>query len=90
MSTYLVTYDLNKETVRPKIVDEVKASAGWARLSESSYAISTNETASQVHERFKKYLDNNDNFYVISLRRPYSGRGPKEVNDWLEKHLPQQ
>ncbi|MER8797203.1 hypothetical protein NKH75_23920 [Mesorhizobium sp. M0984] len=88
MSPYIVTYDLNKETVRPKIVDEVKASAGWARLSESSYAISTNETVTQVYERFKKHLDGNDNFYVISLRRPYAGQGKKDVNNWLEKHLP--
>ncbi|MER9893287.1 hypothetical protein NKJ40_14540 [Mesorhizobium sp. M0119] len=88
MSTFIVTYDLNKETARPKIVDEVKASAGWARLSESSYAISTSETVNQVYERFKKHLDGNDNFYVISLRRPYAGWGKKDVNDWLEKHLP--
>ena len=86
-NTYLVTYDLNKEVSRPKIVSEVKESAGWAKLSESSYAISTNETVTQVHDRFKPYLDDDDNFYVIALRRPYTGWGKKDVNDWLEQHL---
>jgi CRISPR/Cas system-associated endoribonuclease Cas2 len=87
MAIYLVTYDLNKETTRPKIVDEVRKT-GYARLSESSYAIDTQETPQQVYNRFLKLLDNNDDFYVILLKRPYSGQGSQEVNDWLESNLP--
>jgi len=87
VSTYIVTYDLNKESVRPKIVDEVKSTGDWAKLSESSYAIETAETPSAVYDRFAKLLDSNDNFYVISLRRPYHGQGPVEVNNWLASHL---
>lgn len=87
MAVYIVTYDLNKETVRPKITDEVRKT-GWAKLSESSYAITTSETPQQVYDRFSKHLDGNDNFYVIMLNRPYYGRGPKDVNDWLENNLP--
>ncbi|WP_027040348.1 hypothetical protein [Mesorhizobium ciceri] len=88
MAAFIVTYDLNKETGRPKIVDEVK-NTSWARLSESSYAISTNETADQVYARFRPYIDDNDNLYIVSLRRPYMGWGKKDVNDWLGQNLPQ-
>ncbi|UWU16005.1 hypothetical protein N2599_08415 [Rhizobium sullae] len=87
MTTYIVTYDLNKEVKRPDILKEIKKGGNWAKLSESSYAISTNETAEQVYSRLKPYLDNNDNCYIITLSRPYTGWGPKEVNDWLESHL---
>lgn len=87
MTTYIVTYDLNKEAVRPEITKEV-GKTGWAKLSESSYAISTNETPDEVHARFSKHLDDNDNFYVIALCRPYAGLGPEDVNDWLAEHLP--
>lgn len=86
MSVFIVTYDLNKETVRPNIVAEVKKT-DWAKLSESSYAIETNESPQQVYARFNYLLDSNDNFYVITLKRPYSGRGPQDVNDWLERRL---
>jgi len=86
MSIKLVTYDLNKETVRPNIVAEIKKTA-FAKLSESSYAIDSNETPDQVYTRFKPLLDSNDNFYVITLKRPYTGRGPADVNDWLAKRL---
>lgn len=86
MAVYVVAYDLNKETVRPKITKEIDKTA-WALLSESSYAIETNETTDEVYNRFKKLLDENDNLYVIALKRPWSGYGPQEVIDWLEERL---
>lgn len=87
MAVYIVTYDLNKETKRPPIVEEVRKSPGWAKLSESSYAISTQETTTEVYNRFKPLLDDNDAFFVITLRRPFSSWGSKEINDWLNNHL---
>lgn len=86
MAVYIVTYDLNKETKRPPIVEEVRKTA-WARLSESSYAISTTETPSEVYQRFKPLLDENDNFFVITLKKPFQSWAPKEVNDWLNSRL---
>ncbi|MBC7279836.1 hypothetical protein [Hoeflea sp.] len=87
MAVYIVTYDLNRETSRPPILKDIKEYP-WAKLSESSYAIETSETPSQVFNRLKEHIDDNDNLYVITLKRPYAGRGPKEVNDWLEPRLP--
>lgn len=87
MATYLVTYDLNNEVKRPPIVEKIRTFA-YAKLSESSYAISTNFTVQEVFAAFKPLLDVDDNLYVVSLKRPYTGFGPKEVNDWLEKNLP--
>ncbi|MCR4308019.1 MAG: hypothetical protein NUV80_05645 [Candidatus Berkelbacteria bacterium] len=87
MTAHIVTYDLNKESKRPPIVEEVKKSALWAKLSESSYAINTNETATQVYKRFEKYIDDNDNLYVIGLHKPWNGFGPKAVNNWLDQNL---
>lgn len=86
MTTLIVAYDLNNETRRPKIVEEIKKTS-WARLSESSYAVDTTETTAQVLSRLRKFLDNDDNLYVITLTRPWSGWGPKEVLEWLTQRL---
>jgi len=86
MAIYVVAYDLNKETNRPNITAEVRKT-DWAKLSESPYAIDTSETPEQVHERFKRHLDSNDDFYVITLTRPWTGYGPQVVIDWLQKRL---
>ncbi|HWL29399.1 MAG TPA: hypothetical protein VNQ97_10855 [Burkholderiaceae bacterium] len=89
MAVYLVTYDLNKETVRPPIVEKIGEIAdGWARLSESSYAINYAGTPEDVYAALKPLLDSNDHLYVITLNRPYTGYGPTEVNEWLEANLP--
>ncbi|CAB3956101.1 hypothetical protein [Achromobacter ruhlandii] len=89
MAVYLVTYDLNKETKRPPIVDEVKKIAdGWAKLSESSYAIVFNGPPGDVYALLTPMLDDNDALYVISLRQPFDGQGPEAVNTWLVENLP--
>jgi hypothetical protein len=68
-------------------VGSIKEYPGWAKLSESSYAISTGATPEQVYNNLLKHLDSNDQLYVITLRKPYAGQGSKEVNDWLESNL---
>ncbi|MDX9860543.1 MAG: hypothetical protein RBS99_06455 [Rhodospirillales bacterium] len=89
MAFLLVTYDLNKETKRPNIVGAIKEISGsWAKLSESSYAVQTEQTPKTVYDGLKQFIDSNDNLYVINLRKPYYGQGPKDVNDWLESNLP--
>lgn len=87
MAVYLVTYDLNRETKRPPIVEEVKKFGTWAKLSESSYAIVSDLSPEDVYQKFSKHLDGNDQLYVISLKRPFWGQGSKEVNEWLAVQL---
>ncbi len=87
MAVYLVTYDLHKPGNNyTEILEQIKK-YGWAKLSESSYAISTTETATAAYKRIHAKVDANDTLYVISLRTPWNGRGPKAVNDWLDKNL---
>jgi hypothetical protein len=88
MAVLLVTYDLN--TPGKDYHDLLKKikSYSWARLSESSYTISTNADPQAVFDQLKRYLDRNDNIYIITLKKPYAGYGPQDVNDWLEKNLP--
>jgi hypothetical protein len=86
MATYVVAYDLNKETTRPKITAEIKKDS-WAKLSESSYAIDTSETPEGVYSRLKSMVDDNDNIYVITLSEPWTGYGPQAVIDWLTERL---
>jgi CRISPR/Cas system-associated endoribonuclease Cas2 len=88
MPVYVVTYDLNKETKRPDIVGAIKNFRGYAQLSESSYAIDTALNAENVYARLKQYIDQNDQIYIIPLTQAWAGFGPKDVNDWLNQHLP--
>ena len=88
MSIYLVTYDLNKPGQHhAAVLEEIKKSAGWARLSESSYVVSTGDTPQALLARIRAVADANDTIYIITLKSPYSGFGPSTVNSWLESNL---
>lgn len=88
MAGLLVAYDLNSPGQRhADLLEFLKEQFPLAKLSESSYAIATTKTPSQVFAQLKPYIDKNDQIYVISLNRPYSGQGKKAVNDWLDLHL---
>jgi len=85
--TMIITYDLIRETTRPPIVKEIKELGSWTRLSESSYAVKTSLSVDQVFAHLKPLLDRNDQLYVITLKKPWTGFGPKDVNGWLEDNL---
>ena len=87
MPLLLVTFDPNKPGQDyPNLLDEIK-SYSHVRLSESSYAIITDKTPGVVCEEMKKYIEANDNLYIVNLKRPYAGYGSGLVTDWLKKEL---
>lgn len=88
MPVLLVTYDLNKPGQDYSDLLKTIKGYAYAKLSESSYAILTDKSPQTIYDQLKPTIDKNDNLYVINLKRPYSGQGPQEVNNWLEKRLP--
>lgn len=88
MAALLITYDLNSPGQKhAKVLEKVKSFGGWARLSESSYAVANSLTPQQVYDQFKPLLDTNDRIYIITLKQPCAGYGSNEVNDWLNSNL---
>lgn len=89
MAVLLITYDLNRPGQNyTDLLDKIKSYGSWARLSESSYAVATQNTPQTVYSQLSPHLDNSDTLYIVTLKRPYSGQGPQDVNNWLEANLP--
>ena len=92
MAVYIVTYDISDE-------DETKAENRRKKvrkfcedkgvyLSESSYAIETDESANVVITRLKQIIDVNlDDLYVITLQSDWDGNGPPQTIAWLQTRL---
>ncbi len=88
MNFYLVTYDLNARGQNyTELIDKIKEGGKWARLSESSYAVGTEKTPQQLFDRLKTSLDSNDQLYIVTIGKPFIGRGDRDVNNWLESNL---
>jgi len=88
MATYIINYDLIKEVKRPPIVKLIKDTySSWAKLSESSYAVSTADSPETAYNRLAKLIDQNDKLLVVSLSNPYFGQHAPEVLEWLDNNL---
>jgi len=58
----------------------------WAKLTESSYAISTDLAPEVVLAQLRSLMESASNLYVLTSRKPFAGFGPQSVNDWLQQH----
>jgi hypothetical protein len=89
MPILLVTYDSNKPGQDcGKILEFIKSSKAWAKFSETSYAIDTEETPEDVFKQLTPFLSDSIKLFVVNLTRPYAGIKGTGVIVWLEKSLP--
>ena len=91
MNALLITYDLNRETYRPHIVDAIKdLGLSYTKLSESSYAIVTLEmTPEDVYTCLDDLIDDDDRIYIITISKPWEGYGSEKTDRWLNESLPE-
>jgi hypothetical protein len=58
----------------------------WAKLTDTSYAISTELTPQTVFTQLRSLMESACNLYVMTSRKPFAGFGPQSVNDWLQQN----
>jgi hypothetical protein len=89
MPVLLITYDSEKPGQDcQKILEFIKSSTTWAKLTEYSYAIQTEETPESIFKQLTPFLSDKSKVFVINLTRPYAGVKTHAVSLWLEKSLP--
>ena len=88
MTVYSVSYDLNKEGQDyDGIISEIKSFNGYRKVMKSHWLVCHNGKAKQVYEKLQKHLDKNDHILIMEASPNYHGTLPKEVWDWLKRHL---
>ena len=89
MAILLVAYDLHKKKESEyQDFHNIIEKNPFTKLSESSYAIETQETPVAVYEKLRPCVDDADKFYIVTLIQPFYGFGEKAVNQWLTEKLP--
>ena len=88
MTTYVLTYDLIKRKNYQTLWDEL-ARLGAHRALESFWLINLNNTAKEVVEHFKRFIDGDDRLWVSELTKAYSFTNAMAgTNAWLAKNPP--
>ena len=85
MAVLIITYDLSSVgTSYYGLVNTIKEYP-WAKLSASSYAISTDLAPQAVFKQLRPLMDSSCNLYIVTARKPFAGYGPEAVNKWLQQ-----
>lgn len=88
MTVYCVSYDLNKHGQNyGALYQELKNSFSWAHPLDSTWLISTSESAQQLTNRLRSHLDNNDTLLVIKVTSDYAGWLNQEQWNWLRNNI---
>jgi len=87
MACYIVSYNLIKERNYEKLYDALKSYRTWAKITESTWAIVTNKTATEVRDHLSKFIDEDDRLFVVKSGVASAWRNVRCRNEWLKKHL---
>jgi hypothetical protein len=86
MPVLMISYDLSPEGKSAyRLVKAIKTYP-WAKLTTTSYAIYTDLPVQTIFNQLRPLIDGSCNLYIMTMRKPYAGYGPEEVNEWLEKY----
>lgn len=86
---YSINYDLKAPGGNYSGLYEVIKKFGiWWHYMESTWLISTDETAQGVWERISPHIDQNDNVLIVEVPRNYSGWLPQKAWDWINQNVP--
>lgn len=88
MTTFTVTYDLIKRKDYKTLIDELERLHAHRALA-SFWLINLNNTAKEVHDHFKGFVDSDDKIWVSELTKVHwFGNANAGTNDWLKKNPP--
>lgn len=81
-------YDLRKSSKNySKLYEAIKSYGIWAKITESSWAIVTDSSATEIRDYLGSYLDNDDRLFVIKSGHNSAWKNTIASNDWFKNHL---
>ncbi|MCD9098045.1 CRISPR-associated endonuclease Cas2 [Luteimonas fraxinea] len=88
MTTYTVSYDLNNQKDYPRLWAELER-LGGQRTQNSYWLVSVGNTAKELHDHLKSFMDGDDALWVTELtRNHYYSKAKAGTNNWIESHPP--
>ncbi|WP_448099124.1 hypothetical protein [Luteibacter yeojuensis] len=88
MALYQISYDLRKQRNYDALYERIKAYGKWCHALESSWVISTSQSAVQVRDNLRQAMDGDDGLLVTRLSGEAAWYGLNEtISTWLKKQL---
>jgi hypothetical protein len=89
MPAYLITYDLDRASSDhyEDLYRAIKSYGVWARVTESTWVVVTEQPAKEVRDTLGEYLRKGDRLFVLKSGVEAAWRNVRCDSDWLKKWL---
>lgn len=88
MALYQISYDLRKQRNYEALFECIKAYGAWCHALESTWVISTSQSAAQVRDNLRLAMDGDDGLLVTRLSGEAAWYGLSEtISTWLKAQL---
>lgn len=88
MPCYIITYDLRQpHRDYQRLYDAIKSYGTWAKITESTWAVITSQSASSIRDRLILYTDQDDRLFVIKSGVEAAWRNTIAKSEWLKTYL---
>lgn len=87
MACYIISYDLRNKRDYAKLYEAIKSFGTWAHILESSWAVVTEQSATDIRDNLAKHVDNDDGLIVVKSAGGAAWHKVLCKNEWLKDHL---
>lgn len=88
MASMIIEYDLRQPgRDYDSLYEIIKGYSQWARITESTWFIKTEETCIQVRDKLKAAMDSNDRLFVGALTGVAAWSNVLGKSEYLKEHL---
>lgn len=87
MTTYIISYDMAQDGDYNNLITAIKAYKIWAHITESTWAVTSDKSATEIRDDLGKYLPKGSKIFVIKSGAVAAWRNVICSNEWLKKNL---
>ena len=87
--TFLISYDLAEGSSLDyqELLGAIKSYGTWAHITQSTWAVVTEDKASEVRDHILSYLPSDSRLFVVKSGSIAAWRNPICRSEWLKKNL---
>lgn len=87
MNCYIINFEAGSNEDLNGLMLSVKEYRTWARISDTLYAVVTDQSASTIRDNLARYVGEGGRLFVIKSGVEAAWRNARCKNEWLKKHL---
>ncbi len=87
MKCYILSYDLRNLRNYESLYEAIKSYGIWAKITESTWAVVTNQNSIQIRNFLLSHMDNDDRLFIIKSGKEAAWIHSICEDSWLKNNL---